>query len=585
MRPHTRIVLFFLAILLSAAELRADERWYLFSIGGTPVGYVSEETDGTRTRTVMFARLTRLGKSIEMRFDTTTVEDAAGSLQTVAYEALLSKQPMRLDARVDGDRVRILTAAGAAAGGGGTERILERGPAPLAGPAAIAGRSARELHAAGAEIEYAIFSPELQRIARVRRRVVALQERVECAGVTARKIEETIEGMPTPRTLWIAADGIAVADSAAGPFGPMTTCRATKEAALAANGTLPADLYERTLARSNVRFADAGAIDRLVLRIVGRDAAGRLPDFTAHNQRVLEPGAVEIVRPSRRAIAGAPPAPEEFLASNALVESAHPEIVRVAKELARPGAFDTALALTEWTAENLSMDAGIVMAPASELIRDRKATCMGYATLLAALARAAGLPSRVVMGYVYYGGIWGGHAWTDIRVDGQWLPFDAAVFSPGVASAARLSAGASSLADGGGSMMGALSALFGKVDVQTIEYEAAGRVVRTKPQEAPFRVTGSTYVNPGLGIRVRADGWSIERAGSTWPSTLVVAFRRGETAIELHQRPRYPERPLPGDADATVASEHGSTLWIWTARGPDAQGALRSFLTRVERVQ
>ncbi|HEV7766438.1 MAG TPA: transglutaminase domain-containing protein [Thermoanaerobaculia bacterium] len=81
----------------------------------------------------------------------------------------------------------------------------------------------------------------------------------------------------------------------------------------------------------------------------------------------------------------------EYLEPNALIEAAHPEIVKIAAEIAgtAPDAYRPALALTKWTAENMKMDAGIVMAPASELIRERKATCVGYATLLASRARIA----------------------------------------------------------------------------------------------------------------------------------------------------------------------------------------------------
>lgn len=581
MRLNTRFPVFAILVstfLFAASDLRADERWYVFSIGGTPVGYVVEETTGQRTRTAVFARLTRLGKSIEMRFETVATEDASGDLQALTYEALLSKQPVRLDAVVEGNRVRLTSPQG-------PPRYVERGGERLFGPAAVAQATAARLRAAGDTLEYFVFSPELQRVAKISRRVVAVADRVDCGNATARRIEETIEGMPAPRTVWLSTDGVLLADSVTGPFGAMTTCRATKEAAVAANGTLPADLYERTLARANVRFADAAALDRLVLRIRTRDASDRLPDFASHNQALLQPGVVEIRRPARRAQENAPALPAEFLEPNALVESTDPDIVRIAKQVRGSDAYDTALALATWTAENLSMDAGIVMAPASELIRDRKATCMGYATLLAALARAAGLPSRVVMGYVYYGGIWGGHAWTEIAVDGQWLPFDAAVFAPGIASAARLSVGASSLADGGGSLMGALGALFGKVDVQTLEYEHGGRVTRITDDQPVFQISGTTYVNRGLGVRVQTDGWTIERADATWPSTLVVAFRRGQTFIELHQKPRYPERTLTRDGDAVFASVEGATLWTWSARGPGAADALRGFLARVERVE
>ena len=281
--PAILVAVFF----FTASDLHAEERWYVFSIAGTPVGYVVEDTAGQQTRTILFARLTRLGKSIEMRFETVATEDISGDLRGLTYEALLSKQPVRLDAVVEGNRVRLTSAQG-------PSRDVERGSERILGPEAVARLTAARLRAADDAIEYAIFSPELQRVARSRRRVLAVADRVDCGSTTAMKIEETIEGLPAPRTMWLSTDGMLLADSVTGPFGAMTTCRATKEAAMAANGTLPADLYERTLARANVRFADAAALDRVVLRIRTRDAGDKVPDFASHNQHVLQPGVVEI---------------------------------------------------------------------------------------------------------------------------------------------------------------------------------------------------------------------------------------------------------------------------------------------------
>ncbi len=573
-------LLVLLLSLLAARQAAAAERWYVYSIAGIPVGYVSEESEvlestGSRTRTVAFARLVRLGSSIEMRFDTSAVETPGGELASLTYEALLSKQPSRLEARVEGDRIRISAPP--------LERFVERGPLPLLGPAAITRRTVETLQEEGDVLDFSIFSPELQRVTRVRRKVMAAADRVACNGATAMKIEETIEGLPGPRILWIDHEGALVADSIAGPFGAMTTCRATREAALAANGELPADLYERTVARSNVRLADASAVDRIALRITPREAGQQLPDFARHNQTASGP-TVEIRRPSKRP--GQAAYQQEDLAPNALVQSDDTAIVETAKRLAEAekDAWSTALALTRWVAEEMSFDTGIVMAPAAELMRDRKGTCMGYATLLAALARAAGIPSRIAMGYVYYGGIWGGHAWTEMWIDGRWLPFDAAVYAPGVASATRLAVGASSFADGGGDLNAALGLLFGRVEIEIVEYEQNGRLRRVPPAAAPFRVDGSTYVNPGLGLQVAAEGWAIERADSRWPETLVVAFRRGGTTIELHQKPRFPERPLARTGDAMFTAVEGGTLWVWTATGADAVRELPRFLSRVDAV-
>ena len=567
-----------LLLLFLALSAFSEERWYTYYVADTPVGYVSETTDGPRTETVVFARLVRLGKGIEMRFATSAFESAAGDLETLTYEAQLSKQATRLEVRVDGDRVRIVS--------GGHERVVERGTDRILGPAAVARMSAQKLRTAGDAIEYAIFSPELQRVARVKRRVLA----VETDSV---KVEETLEGMPVARTLWLDARGVMVADSLPGPFGAMRSQRSTREAALAANGTLPADLYERTVARSNVRLADAAAVDRLVVRIRPREASLVLPDFTTHNQQLWsartpvralnQDVTLEIRRQSQERTETIA---DEFLAPNAIVESDNPEIARIAKEIAgnETDALRKAQSLTTWVAEHMSMDAGIVLAPASELVRDRRGTCMGFATLLASLARAAGVPSRIAMGYVYYGGIWGGHAWTEMAIDGRWLPFDAAVYAPGVASATRIAAGASSFADGGGELHAKLGPMFGHIDVDILEIEQGGRTTRIAPSQTPFRIAGSTYTNAGLGLRVKANGYAIERADSTWPSTLVVAFRRGETNIELHQRPRFPAATIePKDGETIVAMPEGGTLWMWKAAGPRASEELRRFLANVEK--
>ena len=576
MRARTFLLLLLLTPALAPAPAAlAAERWYVFSIAGTPVGYVSEESvaegsAGHRTRTVVFARLVRLGSSFEMRFDTATLETPAGDLASLTQETLLSRQPSRLEARVEGEHIRISAPP--------QERLIARGEAPVLGPAAVARRTAEALRTAGAALDFAMFSPELQRVVRVHRAVLSPADRA-CNGATAVKIEETVEGLPAPRTVWVDRDGAVIGDSTAGPFGAMTTCLATREAALAAKGELPADLYERTVARSNVRLADAAAVDRIVLRITPRDPAQPLPDFARHNQSVAG-GTVEVRRPERRP--GDAASTPEDLAPNALVQSDDEAIVATAKQLAQQDPWSTALALTRWVAETMTFDTGIVMAPASELMRDRKATCMGYATLLAALARAAGIPSRIAMGYVYYGGIWGGHAWTELWIDGQWLPFDAAVYAPGVASATRLAVGASSFAAGGGDLQTALGRLFGQVEIAVVEIEQQGRTVRVPPGERPYQVAGSRYVNPGLGVQVDAGGWTIERADSTWPQTLVVAFRRGGTTIELHQKPRYPERPLERLGDAMFTAADGGTLWVWAATGEDAATALRRFLQQVE---
>jgi len=74
---------------------------------------------------------------------------------------------------------------------------------------------------------------------------------------------------------------------------------------------------------------------------------------------------------------------------------------------------------------------GVGMATAGETARQLSGDCSEHSVLAAALARAAGMPSRVVGGLAYvnnlpgtdHGGF-GFHMWTEVYV-GDWLPIDA----------------------------------------------------------------------------------------------------------------------------------------------------------------
>src|SRR5262249_27011445 len=118
----------------------------------------------------------------------------------------------------------------------------------------------------------------------------------------------------------------------------------------------------------------------------------------------------------------------EFLAANSIVNSDDPEVMRIAREVVddERDAWAAAQKLTRWVHDNMRFDLGVGLASASEVARDRRGTCAAYATFLAALERAAGIPSRYVMGFVYVNGAWGGHAWTEVRIGDDWLPLDAA---------------------------------------------------------------------------------------------------------------------------------------------------------------
>ena len=85
-------------------------------------------------------------------------------------------------------------------------------------------------------------------------------------------------------------------------------------------------------------------------------------------------------------------------------------------------------------------------ATAAEVAENQSGDCTEHAVLLAALARICGLPSRVAIGLVYVDRAagFGYHMWTEVFLDGRWVPLDG-INGAGGTSAAYLKLNDSSL--------------------------------------------------------------------------------------------------------------------------------------------
>ena len=518
---------------------RASEWWGVVRLGGTPVGSVVERRrpladGGCETTSELALALNRAGSRVEMAVTATAEEDAAGGLRRARLESRLSSQLTTVEAEVRDGTIRLRT------GSGGSlpprEQLLPLA-GELLGPEAARRRTLAALAAPGDRIAYRQLLPELGGVHRVERTLVAR----DAGG--SREIEESMAGAPGLRRIRLDAAGEVEHERESTPFGDMEVVRATRAGAAAARsgGELPAALYARSLAPSAVRLPSPRGVERLRLRLVRLDPAAadsHWPDLDGGTQRVLassdEAVEVEVTRPAAPTGPVAPSTPDapelaeflEFLEPGAWIESDDPEVVRLARAIVgdERDPWRQALALTAWVHREMRFDLGIVMAPASELARERRGTCAGYATLLAAFARAVGIPARYVMGSVYLLGVWGGHAWVELWIDGRWLPFDAAVYSPGLADAARLAYARDSLRDGLGlAALGAL-ALYGQVRVEPLAGVIDGAphdfVAPSAPTSsfAPFSLAGPRWESPGLGLTVVAPtGFTPGRVDAVWP--------------------------------------------------------------------
>jgi hypothetical protein len=122
--------------------------------------------------------------------------------------------------------------------------------------------------------------------------------------------------------------------------------------------------------------------------------------------------------------------PQAWRGSERLMDLADPHIQALAATLKQPQAIASARAIFDWVGAHLSY-AGFIPDDlgASVALAQLRGDCTEYAYLVAALARAMGLPARVLGGFVceqdmaplaaQY------HNWAELYVDGAWRLVDA----------------------------------------------------------------------------------------------------------------------------------------------------------------
>lgn len=89
--------------------------------------------------------------------------------------------------------------------------------------------------------------------------------------------------------------------------------------------------------------------------------------------------------------------------------------------------IDKCKRLTQYVWKHLRVSPfSTAMLPASEILKNMRGDCTEHAVLLSALMRCQGIPSRVVVGFVYVPNpsAFVPHMWTEAFVDEKWIPFD-----------------------------------------------------------------------------------------------------------------------------------------------------------------
>lgn len=130
----------------------------------------------------------------------------------------------------------------------------------------------------------------------------------------------------------------------------------------------------------------------------------------------------------------------EFLTGDPFVQVGHPDIVALVAEVITPtdAAWDKADDLFAWVYENIEKTIVLSFPSALDVLSSREGDCNEHTVLFAAMARTAGIPTRIAIGVVWSDELNGFyyHAWPEVYT-GRWIAIDPTLGQP-VADATHL---------------------------------------------------------------------------------------------------------------------------------------------------
>ncbi|MCY2964890.1 MAG: transglutaminase family protein, partial [Planctomycetota bacterium] len=214
----------------------------------------------------------------------------------------------------------------------------------------------------------------------------------------------------------------------------MVTWAVSKEEAIKELSGEDVDLAIATLVRT-------GKIERSLetrkvvykVSLADDDPAKYLAEGPTQSIRRISPNTVELtvtsIVPPETNAEEAEPADARYLSSNKFLQSDDELVVKFANEAVPADAqsWGAAQSMEKWVHQKVKdKNFSTLMASAAEVAKTLSGDCTEHACLLAAMCRAKKIPARIVVGLMYVprDSAFGGHMWTEVYINGVWVPVD-----------------------------------------------------------------------------------------------------------------------------------------------------------------
>jgi len=417
-------------------DLPFSEIWSGFVFYGEKVGFShleitpweGEQFFRISSEAHLRIRLLGMGKQISVKSADIVRPDL--TLVSFHYEQKMDEKSWTIQGEVIGEDFQ-----GVVQTGGQTKRIEKKLEGPIYPASGINLYPLLKGLTVGSSYKFMVFDPQTQSFVEVTQQVTAFEKSKELQLEPAYKIETDMLGHSV--SSWINRRGETIFELAMG--GVLITHQEEEERAkrfLSEASLNKKDLIlDFSLIKTHISLpcprettflevALEGVLEQLpILQGPGQEAFEQKRGATSsavyrlHGHRASPPKAVG--GPSDKASL------HQYLAATVHLESEHPEIKKKAMEVTAGAAspLEQVQRLTRWVSEEIK-DEVVESFSALEVLHTRKGECQAHTMLYAAMARAAGIPTRIVGGIVYAEGLgFLYHSWAESYLDG-WIAVD-----------------------------------------------------------------------------------------------------------------------------------------------------------------
>jgi hypothetical protein len=406
-------------------DLPAGETWMAITQGGRKIGHahrsIAKTEKGFRLTEEVFMRINTMGIVQPLTVRTEAELKPDRTLASFRFDLGSSLFRFRAEGTVAGKEMTVRI------GGPGEEKssVIALAEAPYLGGGIMESIGAGLQ--AGEGRRFPIFDPASlgQREATV---TLIGEETIVVGGQSrpARKLSVDFMGMK--QTAWIDRDGGVLREE--GIMGIALERVGKAEALAGLEGGVSADLTEIASIPASRPIGDPEALTGLKVRLKGF-AEG--PFSLDGGRQSYREGRLTIRREAAAASStrpgGAGGEVAAFLKATPFIQSDHPKIRQALVAIVAPGDPEGVKAekLVAWVHRNLEKRPVLSVPNALETLENRVGDCNEHAVLLAALARAAGIPAEVEAGLVYLRGRFYYHAWNVLYLPdrGGWVTADA----------------------------------------------------------------------------------------------------------------------------------------------------------------